>query len=126
LIDASLVKRKSNDFILVLKDNTRPERNMKVAFGKSATGSFENISKPFTQKFTEGPAPIKVKDGWLIYYDAYQEKKYGAVFTKDFTSFTNVDSLINIPEGHKHGTIIKTRKNKIRSLLQLTVTSASK
>jgi hypothetical protein len=62
----------------------------------------------------------------LIYYDAYQEKKYGAVFTKDFTSFTNVDSLINIPEGHKHGTIIKTRKNKIRSLLQLTVTSASK
>lgn len=125
-IDASIIKRNNHDFILVLKDNTRPERNIKVAFGKSATGPFENISKPFTQKFTEGPAPVKVKDGWLIYYDAYQEKKYGAVFTKDFTTFTNADSLIAVPEGHKHGTIIKTRKNKIRSLLQLTVPSTSK
>ena len=110
----------------MLKDNTRPERNIKVAFGKSTTGPFENVSKPFTQKFTEGPAPVKVKDGWLIYYDAYQEKKYSAVFTKDFTTFTNVDSLISVPEGHKHGTIVKTRKNKIRSLLQLTVPRATK
>ena len=56
-----------------------------------------------------------LKDGWLIYYDAYQEKKYSAVFTKDFTTFTNVDSLISVPEGHKHGTIVKTRKNKTYS-----------
>ena len=57
--------------------------------------------------FTEGPAVAKVKNGWLIYYDVYQKKKYGASFTKDFKNFVQADSLISVPEGHKHGTIVK-------------------
>jgi hypothetical protein len=32
VIDAVIVKRKRNDYVLVLKDNTRPERDLKVAF----------------------------------------------------------------------------------------------
>ena len=110
-IDAVIVKRKAADYVLVLKDNTRPERNIKVAFAKDPLGPYENVSLPFTEKFTEGPAVAKVKNGWLIYYDAYQKKKYGASFTKDFKTFVNADSLISIPEGHKHGTILIVKKS---------------
>jgi Glycosyl hydrolases family 43 len=118
VIDAVIVKRAAKDYVLVLKDNTRPERNIKVAFANTPLGPWENISKPFTEKFTEGPAVAKVKDGYLIYYDVYQNKRYGASFTKDFKTFVRADSLISVPDGHKHGTIFKTNKKVLNGLLK--------
>ena len=117
VIDAVIVKRATKDYVLVLKDNTRPERNIKVAFAGNPLGPWQNISAPFTEKFTEGPAVLKVKDGWLIYYDVYQNKKYGASFTKDFKTFVKADSLINVPDAHKHGTILTVNKKYLKQLL---------
>lgn len=116
VIDAVIVKRAAKDYVLVLKDNTRPERNIKVAFATNPLGPWENISKPFTEKFTEGPAVAKVKNGYLVYYDVYQNKKYGASFTKDFITFIKADSLIRVPEGHKHGTILKANKKFMQQM----------
>jgi hypothetical protein len=116
VIDAVIVKKAAKDYVLVLKDNTRPERNIKVAFANNPLGPWQNISAPFTEKFTEGPAIAKVKNGYLIYYDVYQNKKYGASFTKDFTTFIKADSLISVPEGHKHGTILKVNKRIVSQL----------
>ncbi len=116
VIDAVIVKQNVKDYVLVLKDNTRPERNIKVAFANDPLGPWTDISKPFTEKFTEGPAVAKVKDGYLIYYDAYQKKQYGASFTKEFKNFVSADSLISIPGGHKHGTILKVNKKYLRAL----------
>lgn len=110
VIDAVIVRRASNDYVLVLKDNTRPNRNIKVAFSNKALGPYERVSEPFTGNFTEGPSVVRVKDEWLIYYDAYREKKYGALRTRDFKSFTPVTEGARVPEGHKHGTIFKVEK----------------
>jgi hypothetical protein len=116
VIDAVIVKQKPNDYVLVLKDNTRPERDIKVAFANNPLGPWTDISKPFTEKFTEGPAVAKVKDGYLIYYDVYQKKRYGASFTTDFKSFVSADSLITVPDGHKHGTVLKVNKKYLSAL----------
>lgn len=116
VIDAVIIKRALKDYVLVLKDNTRPERDIKVAFANNPLGPWENISKPFTEKFTEGPAVAKVKEGYLIYYDVYQKKKYGVSFTKDFKIFVSADSLISLPGGHKHGTILQVNKKYVRAL----------
>ena len=118
LIDAVIVKRGDQDYVLVLKDNTRPNMNMKVAFGKTPLGPYSGISESFTEKFTEGPAVVKVGSDWLIYYDAYRKKNYGAVRTKDFMTFEDISSVIKIPEGHKHGTIIKTREEILYQVLR--------
>lgn len=118
VIDAVIVKRKQNDYVLVLKDNTRPERNIKVAFGKSPLGPWENISKPFSDFFTEGPTVVKLKDEWLIYFDSYQKKIYEAVVTNDFVQFNNVTTTVNVPEGHKHGTILPVKKKIVKKLLK--------
>ncbi|MFD2730208.1 glycoside hydrolase family 43 protein [Pedobacter alpinus] len=116
VIDAVIVKRAIKDYALVLKDNTRPERNLKVAFADNPFGPFKDVSAPYTKKFTEGPAVVKVKDGWLIYFDSYQDKSYGAVKTADFKTFTDANSEIAIPEGHKHGTIIPIKKSFLKRL----------
>ena len=116
VIDAVIVKRAKNDYVLVLKDNTRLERDIKVAFSNSLTGPWKNVSKAFTDTITEGPSVVKLRKGWLIYFDAYRKKDYEAVFTKDFVKFESMAGVVSIPEGHKHGTIVPV---KTKYLVQL-------
>jgi hypothetical protein len=115
-IDAVIVKRAAKDYVLVVKDNTRPERDIKVAFADNPLGPYANVSKPFSDNFTEGPSVVKVKDQWLIYFDSYRKKIYEAVATKDFKTFENIDNKIKIPEGHKHGTIVVVNKRTVQKL----------
>jgi len=116
VIDAVIVKRATQDYVLVLKDNTRPNRNLKVAFSNDALGPYKKVSESFSPKLTEGPTVVKAGNDWLIYFDAYGQKTYSAYKTADFKSFKDVTSEVSIPEGHKHGTIIKVKRKVIEDL----------
>ncbi|MFA9390217.1 MAG: glycoside hydrolase family 43 protein [Prolixibacteraceae bacterium] len=118
IIDCAIVKRKASDYVLVLKNNTRPMRNISVAFGSTPYGPWNDFSEPFTGFLTEGPTVAKVEDGYLIYYDSYGDKSYKAAKTNDFKSFTDVSSQISLPEGHKHGTIVQVKRKLIDSLIK--------
>jgi beta-xylosidase len=118
VIDAVIVKRAAKDYVLVLKDNTRPERDIKVAFSDNPLGPYKNVSKAFTDMYTEGPSVVKIKGDWLIYYDSYRKKIYEASVTKDFISFSNITTKVSVPEGHKHGTILPVRRRVIKQLIR--------
>ena len=118
VIDAVIVKRAVNDYVLVVKDNTRPERDIKVAFANNPIGPWNNVSKAFTDNFTEGPSVVKVNEEWLIYYDSYRKKIYETSATKDFIHFENVTNKTRVPEGHKHGTIVEVKKKFVKHLIK--------
>jgi predicted GH43/DUF377 family glycosyl hydrolase len=118
VIDCVIVKRAKDDYILVLKDNTRPMRNIKVAFGKSPLGPFGKSSEPFTAYLSEGPTVEKIDNNWLIYYDNYGAKNYKAAKTSDFIHFEDVSSAIKLPGGHKHGTITTLSKKVLKGLME--------
>ena len=118
VIDAVIVQRGSEDYVLVLKDNTRPERDIKVAFSNKAEGPYTHVSAAFTETFTEGPAVLKKGKDYLVYYDAYRKKTYDAKFTTDFKTFRDVSNEVQVPEGHKHGTIFTVNKKILKGLLQ--------
>ena len=118
VIDCVIVKRGDNDYVLVLKDNTRPNRNIKVAFANNPLGPYSKASEPFTPNFTEGPTVAKVGDDYLIYYDQYRDKIFGAMKTKDFKTFTDVTKEVSLPQGHKHGTIFEVDKKIVKQLLK--------
>lgn len=117
-IDATLVKRADQDYVMVVKDNTRPHRNIKVAFGESPEGPFGTPSEAFTDILCEGPSVARINDWYYIFYDAYGKKCYAASKTKDFKEFTDATSEISIPEGHKHGTIFKAPASVVENLLK--------
>jgi hypothetical protein len=104
-IDAVIVKKAKKEYVLVFKDNTRPMRNLKVAFAKSPLGPYKKVSAPFTDFLSEGPTVMQKDSDWLIYYDNYGQKNYRAVMTSDFKQFKDISSEIQLPVGHKHGTI---------------------
>lgn len=118
VIDATIVKRE-NDYVLVLKENTRPSRKLRVAFGESPTGPWKNISEPFTKHLTEGPTTLKLGDEWVIYFDSYGDATYGAVKTEDFQSFANISDEVTFPEGHKHGTAIEITRDELTYLMRV-------
>jgi len=142
-IDATLVKRGKNDYVMVLKDNTRPERDIKVAYSRTPYGPWTKASEPFTGKMMEGPTVLRLtsqhpapqnphlstshqhptpntqhpSDGWLIYYDRYRLKDFGAHYTEDFVHFEDVSKQVKVPVLHKHGTIFKAPERLVYNLL---------
>src|SRR5262249_2250032 len=118
VIDGCII-RDGNRYVLIHKDNTRPERNLRVAFGESPAGPWHGASEPFTDHFTEGPTALKIGEDWLIYYDAYRAKKYGAAKTRDFKTFTDISSQVFFPEGHKHGTVLQVPRSDVDYVLKV-------
>jgi hypothetical protein len=117
VIDCRILKD-GDRYVLLLKDNTRPQRNIRVAFGETPLGPWQDISKPVTGKLTEGPTAVKIGADWLIYYDSYGDKTYRAVKTPDFKKFTDVTDLMTFPEGLKHGTVFKVKRKELNGLLE--------
>ena len=117
-IDATLVRRGPQDYVMVLKDNTRPNRNIKVSFATSPEGPWSVASEPFTGEMMEGPTTVRVDGGWLIYYDRYRLKDFGAHFTRDFQTFEDVSDRVSVPPLHKHGTIFRAPRKVVKHLLK--------
>ncbi|WP_158827508.1 glycoside hydrolase family 43 protein [Mucilaginibacter lacusdianchii] len=116
VIDAQIVRVAKGNYVLVMKDNTRPNRNILVASASSPLGPYSNYSKRFTELYSEGPNATKAGDKWLIYYDSYRLKRYGAMATFDFKTFTDVSGQVSVPEGHKHGTIFKVSRKTLNNI----------
>ena len=132
-IDATIVDTKSKSsksvnskyrYVMVLKDNTRPERDIKVAYAKSPYGPWTKPGEPFTGKMMEGPTVLRLpqpaangQSAWLIYYDRYELKDFGAHYTEDFVHFEDVSNRVSVPRLHKHGTIFEADEDILQGLL---------
>jgi hypothetical protein len=116
VIDCYILKDKKR-YVVLLKDNTRPHRNIRVAFGDTPLGPWRDISPTLTAKYTEGPSALKIGDDWLIYFEHYRKKQYQALKTRDFQTFIDVTSEMTFPSELKHGTaFVATRKDLNRLL----------
>ena len=107
VIDAILIDQKAfggDGFVMVFKDERRPERRLRSAFAPSLLGPYTQISEPFTKHLSEGPTALRIGDRWVVYYDNYEDNPYGAAETTDFKTWTDVSARVNFPRGHKHGT----------------------
>lgn len=117
VIDAVIVKKGNLDYVLIFKDNTRPNRFIRIARSASPLGPWTSISEGLTDKFTEGPSVCKIGTKWFIYVDSYDKKKYVALSTNDFVHFKNEDEHIQVPIGHKHGTIVALPLHKWKQVM---------
>jgi hypothetical protein len=116
VIDCSIV-RDGESYVLVLKDNSRTQMNLRVAFGEGPLGPWHGLSPPFTQKFTEGPSVLKLGTEYFVYFDAYRAGAYGAAKTRNFKTFEDATRQVSFPEGHKHGTALVVPRSILAGLL---------
>lgn len=107
VIDATIVPV-DGGYRLIVKDETITpvKKHLRVAAGTDMEGPWSELSAPFTPDWVEGPTAFKVGADHLVLYDVYRDKKYGALRTRDFTTWEDVTSQLSLPDGVRHGTVI--------------------
>lgn len=121
VIDAT-VRKIGSKYYMIYKDESElptPQKNLLVATSDHAEGPYQRISEqPFTKNWVEGPAICLLPDSsYLVYMDAYKDKRYEAKRTRDFITWQDVSDKISLPGGTKHGSIITTTLDSIDNLI---------
>lgn len=114
VIDASIVLD-GDQWVMFLKNETRQpaEKNLRVAMAKNLTGPYSPAGPPITGAYwAEGPTAIKIGGQWMVYFDKYTEKKYGAVASPDLKNWIDISDAVSIPKGARHGTVLKISRKE--------------
>jgi len=120
VIDASIVHDGKN-YIMFLKDETRnpPQKNIRTTTSMKLIGDYGLSSLPITGNYwAEGPTAVKIADLWVVYFDKYQDHKYGAVVSKDLVTWTDISDKIQMPEGMRHGSVLIITRSELAVLLK--------
>ncbi|KFC61077.1 alpha/beta hydrolase fold domain-containing protein [Flavobacterium gilvum] len=117
VIDATIVKQ-GEGYTMYLKDETKVpvQKNLKTAFSKNLTGPYTKASEPITGNYwAEGPTAIQINGEWIVYFDKYTQKKYGAV-KQNSKGWEDISDQISFPAGTRHGTVIRVPAEVITNL----------
>lgn len=111
---------------LVIKDETKfpePRKYLRLAEAKSVRGPFGELSPPFTPPgvWVEGPTAIKIGSDYLVYFDAYMTKHYGAMRSRNLKTWEDVSAQMSFPhEGTpqrlRDGTVIAVPRTLVERL----------
>jgi beta-xylosidase len=121
VIDATIVKV-ARKYAMVVKDETRyptPKKNLRIALSGRAQGPYGQASPPISVDWVEGPSILRVDDSWVVYYDEYTRRRYGAIRTNDFKKWKVISESIRFPEGARHGTALRVPEPILAELLRL-------
>lgn len=117
VIDATILKQ-DKGYIMFLKDETRKpvQKNLKLAYSDHLTGPYSKASAPITGNYwAEGPTAIKIDGSWVVYFDKYTQKKYGAV-KQTANGWEDISEKMSFPQGLRHGTVLKVPAELIQQL----------
>jgi hypothetical protein len=117
VIDASIVKDEKG-YTMFLKDETKVpvQKNLKIATSKKLEGPYTKASEPITGKYwAEGPTATQINGEWIVYFDKYTQKKYGAV-KQTAKGWEDISEQVSFPQGTRHGTVIKVSADVIEAL----------
>ena len=115
VIDATFLRTRDGDW-LVVKDETRspPKKHLRMARADSVQGPFGPLGDPISPPglWTEGPTVLQVGEDYLLYFDAYMTKHYGALRSRDLAHWDDVTARMHFPdEGTprrlRHGTVVQ-------------------
>ena len=90
-----------------------------MATSNNLTEGYRDPSMPVTGNYwAEGPTAIKIGEQWIVYFDKYQDHKYGAVASTNLLNWTDVSDKITMPQGIRHGTVFTITKEELAVLLK--------
>jgi acetyl esterase/lipase len=117
VIDASIVKDEKG-YTMFLKDETKVpvQKNLKIATSKNLEGPYTKASEPITGNYwAEGPTATQINGEWIVYFDKYTQKKYGAV-KQTSKGWEDISEQVSFPKGTRHGSVIKVSSEVIAAL----------
>jgi hypothetical protein len=111
---------------LIIKDETKfptPAKNLRIGRPAGVHGPFGPLADPFTPPgvWVEGPTALKIGDDFVVWFDAYLEKRYRAMRSRDLVTWEDVTDRMTFPnegtaERMRHGTVIAVPRALIEGL----------
>lgn len=124
VIDATFVHANGRHH-LIIKDETvkPPKKYLQIAAADDLRGPFRDLSPPLTPAgmWVEGPTAIKIGDYYIVYYDAYRDRHYGAMRSRDLKTWEDVTAKLKMPDvggplRMRHGTVIEVPTELVMKL----------
>jgi hypothetical protein len=122
VIDAFIVRPSRGRYVIVLKDETAlptPKKHLRIAEATRAEGPYGPASAPISVDWVEGPSVLRRGSGWIVLYDEYTRRRYGALESADLKQWTPVQGL-SVPRGVRHGTAFEVPSDVASRLAQHT------
>ncbi len=119
VIDATMIPA-GGKYYLIFKDETlKPvKKHLRVAVADSIEGPFKDPSEPFTPSWVEGPTVLNTDDQYLVYYDMYTARTYGAMRSRDLKKWEEVSAQLALPKGTRHGTVFAVSHDVLTALIR--------
>ena len=124
VIDATITPV-DNGYVMLVKDETRypAAKRLHAAFSDSISGPWSLDSEAFSPDglWVEGPTILPLtlngEQGYMVYFDAYMNHQFGAMFTKDFKTWEDKTSSLNLPAGTRHGSVLGVTEAELQQLI---------
>ena len=114
-IDATFLRADGKQW-LIIKNETKfpePQKNLRIASAASVRGPFGPLSAPVSPPglWSEGPTAVKIGDEYLVYFEAYRDKHYCAMRSRDLKTWEDVTTKVQFlfegtPQRMKHGSVM--------------------
>lgn len=119
----STIEKVGDRYVMFLKNETKvpvTEKNIRVAWADSPLGPWSTPGPPISGRdWAEGPTALKQGDGWIVYFDRYTRRTWGAIASIDLETWTDITGHISVPEGMRHGTIVPITRQQLDVLQSL-------
>ena len=120
VIDGTFATGAAGQLHLIVKDETLtpPRKWLQVAPAQSPTGPFGKLGTPFTPSWVEGPMTTMIGGETVCYWDVYRDGRWGAAATRDFVHWRDVGAKLSMPEGARHGSLMRIPRATADALAQ--------
>jgi hypothetical protein len=117
VIDETIVPFDGKYCLLFKDERTIAEgKTLKFAVGDTLEGPWRAPSKPFTRRMVEGATWLKIGKQYIVYFDCFRDRHFGAMTTTDFEHWQDATSQIVMPAGARHGTALEVPRQVIVEL----------
>lgn len=124
VIDATFLHANGRHYLIIKDETVKPPRKyLQIATADDMRGPFRDLSPPLTPPgmWVEGPTAVTIGEDHVVYYDAYRDRHYGAMRSRDLKTWEDVTAKLKMPdEGAplrmRHGTVIEVPAQLVAKL----------
>lgn len=118
VIDATLLQARGRNYLFIKDERKVPEKKqLRIAESDDTAGPFQNLGAPFTRAWVEGPSVLQVAGEYIVYFDAYRDRRYEAMRSKDLKNWEDISDSVSFPQGARHGTALAVPGAVVGALL---------
>jgi hypothetical protein len=115
-----LVEDGAPRYIMFFKDERRKpaKKQLRMVTGPTLYGPWENMTPALTRRNVEAPSVLRLGTDWIVYFDEYEEQRYGAIRSTDLKDWDEVSTFMSFPRAHRHGSVLEIPPATAKNLLE--------